>query len=175
MPSGPEGNVCKVGKMEGLALPLVAAAGRDRAGLGACECEEGSEDLSSRTLHCHCNLRSWPEEIIQPEPVMSRPTDTSFWGLSRRSSCQIPALLNLVGIVKCPFLETAKSLGLWRSCSSSDHDTQESLAGPVLLWAGGRRAGKCCSHMLKLIHLVAGLALLGPEWEATVETEATLR
>lgn len=59
MPSGPERNDCKDGKMEGLALPSAAAC-RDRAVLGPCDCEEDSEDLSSRTLHRHCNLRSWP-------------------------------------------------------------------------------------------------------------------
>lgn len=53
MPSGPERNVRKAGKMEGLALPS-AAAGRDGVGLGPCECEEGGEDLSSHTLHRHC-------------------------------------------------------------------------------------------------------------------------
>lgn len=105
--------------------------------------------------------------------MMSIPTDTSFWGLSRRSSCQIPALLNSVGIVKCPFLGTAKSLALWGSASSG-HDMQASPAGPALLQAGGRRAGKRCSHTLKLVNLVSGLALLDPEREATVETEATL-
>lgn len=101
------------------------------------------------------------EEMVQPESMMNVPipTDTRFWGLSRRSSCQIPAPVNLVGIVKCPFLGTAKSLGLWCSCGSSDHDIQESPAGPVLLWAEGRGSGEHCRHMSKLINLFSGLAL----------------
>lgn len=71
----------------------------------------------------------------------------------------MPAPVNSVGIVKCPFLGTAKSLGLRCSCGSSDRDIQESPGGPVLLWAEGRGSGEHCRHMFKLINLFSGLAL----------------
>jgi len=79
------------------------------------------------------------EETVRPEHMMSIATDTSFWGL-RRSGYQIPAVLNSVGIVKCPFLGTAKT---W-DCGA----VMLALtipAGPGLLQARGRRSGKHCS------------------------------
>lgn len=107
--------------------------------------------LAPFTTNVTCASGHLTEEIGQPEPMMNEPisTDTRFWGLS---SCQIPATLNPAGIAKCPSLGTAKSLGLWCSRGSSDHDLQASPAGPVLLWAEGRVSGKHCSPVFKLIY-----------------------
>lgn len=73
-------------------------------------------------------------------------TATSFWGLSSRNSCQIPALLNSVGIVKCLFWRQQKAwdcgvvvLALAMTCRRQE--IREALQPYAQVNESGLRAG----------------------------------
>lgn len=161
VPSGPGGNVCKAGKMERLALPS-AAAGRDGAGLPLVSARKAAKTRlpAAFTAAVTCapghpdrgNCPAWTRDVC----IYRR----KLLGTEQKEQLPNPSSAEFSGNCKMSLFGDSKKLGLWRSCASSGHGTQASPAGPVLLQAGGRRSGRHCSHMLSLINLVSGLALV---------------